>query len=372
MSSISFNLQAPRPVRRLLLLLLAVLIFTVLSFLLEPRRRSLNCRSFWSCVSGRPAYTTEVPEDQQFNVAETTLSDGTVRFNRKLREGSQSILFLVLTRDGASWSRDFQSTRRSIYDFLDLLASTKLEAQDISLGLLTASRGEYDLLKTATDEIPLGRVTVFHRNDTGASFDYADRHRPDVQDERRAAVARTRNYLMTRALLDETHVVWVDADVVEFSSGIVQTMLHHAATNAAAGVITARCEQNQMDNYDKNAWALGPDSKLLTTADFASSRPEMKDELARSKKLVPELVKDTVDGELVPLDSVGGTLLYLRADLVRQGLVFPWWSVVGTGWTSDGWVGLETEGLCHLSKRMDGGGCFVLGGTHKTRHTDWG
>ena len=72
------------------------------------------------------------------------------------------------------------------------------------------------------------------------------------------------------------------------------------------------------------------------------------------------------------MDSVGGTILYIRANLIREGVVFPHFNIVGTTWEQAGWVGVETEGLCYMAKGLVGGGCYVLGGKHHVRHSDWG
>jgi len=365
-----------RTLIRLSLLVSAALAVVFLSLLFEPRRRSLNCRTFWTCISLPASYNSEIintpitENNQEVHVTEVKLPDGTVRFTRQILGRNPTTLLLLLTRDAASWSRDFQSTRRSVYDFLDLVAKTGLPSQELALGILTASADEFDVIKTATDGVPLGKVTVFHRNDEGDTFDYAERHRHDIQDKRRATLAQLRNYLMSRALGDESHVVWMDADVVELSKRIVQTMISHAESRSDVGVITARCEQNELDNYDKNAWAIQSSSRLDETD--GKEREDLEEQLTQLKTWVPDLIKGTTDTDLIALDSVGGTLLYLRAELVRRGLVFPWWPVVGTRWDKDGWLGLETEGLCYISSRMEDGGCFVLGGSHKSRHTDWG
>ncbi|KAJ4287165.1 hypothetical protein N0V90_012563 [Kalmusia sp. IMI 367209] len=349
-----------RTLLRLCLVVPVVLVLISLPLLFEPRRRSFNCRSFWSCISGPSSYNEDVAAplkgsgDLKADVSEATLPDGTVRFTRRNPAHTPSTLVLVLTRDAGSWSHDYHSTQRSVYDFLDLLASTKLALPNVAVGILTASADEFKAIQKATEGVPLGRVTILQRNDTGSSFEYGDRHKPDIQDERRALLARLRNYLMNGALQDESHIFWVDADVVEFSEGIVQTMLKHAESRADVGILTARCERDTLYNYDMNAWKVAP---AELDAANATDRVALQDKLEHSKTWVPELMKDTSNEDLVPLDSVGGTLLYMRAELVRQGLIFPWWSAVGTGW--------EREG-------MEGGGCFVLGGSHKTRHADQG
>lgn len=359
---------------RLLGLFTVVPIFLSLLLLFNPHERSFDGKHLWSCVSNTSPYYGDQPSvrtknDHGLKTIEAQLPDGTLRFTRVNPAHTPSTLVLVLTRDAGSWSRDYKSEPRSVHDFLQLLNSTKLSLPDVALGIMTASKDEFKAIKNAVQDSPLGRVTIIHREDTGSGFKYSDRHKPEVQDQRRALLARLRNYLMNGAIQDEKHIFWIDADVVEFSPDITQTMLKHAESRADVGILTARCERDTLYNYDMNAWKV--ESGVLDTA-IGAERSQQQNRLEHSKTWVPDLIKDTGDKDLVPLDSVGGTLLYIRADLVREGLIFPWWGVVGAGWEREGYVGLETEGLCYLSARMEGGGCFVLGGSHKTRHADQG
>jgi mannan polymerase complexes MNN9 subunit len=175
---------------------------------------------------------------------------------------------------------------------------------------------------------------------------------------------------MSRALEDEKHIVWLDADVVFLSDGIVQTMVSHSEKVDDAGIITARCHQNQMENYDKNAWRVGDGSVQGVIPD--DERAASVQKLAETRVMVDQAIMGTDDSDIVPLDSVGGTILYIRASLVREGVVFPHFNIVGTTWEQSGWIGVETEGLCYMAKGLPGGGCYVLGGKHHVRHSDWG
>ncbi|RLN96327.1 hypothetical protein BBJ28_00006757 [Nothophytophthora sp. Chile5] len=51
----------------------------------------------------------------------------------------------------------------------------------------------------------------------------------------------------------------------------------------------------------------------------------------------------------LPLDSVGGSVLYVRADVHRQGVLFPPHYVIGSEWEAEGYDGIETEGLCYIA-----------------------
>lgn len=53
------------------------------------------------------------------------------------------------------------------------------------------------------------------------------------------------------------------------------------------------------------------------------------------------------------LNSVGGTILYVKAAVHRDGVVFPVANVVGAEWEQQGYTGLETEGICWLAKFLN-------------------
>ncbi|KAK3070463.1 hypothetical protein LTR53_010419 [Teratosphaeriaceae sp. CCFEE 6253] len=358
---------------RLAAVLTSLVLLWLVWFTLEPRRTAYSCRTLRSCIGLDHAHSfsgsgSALPAD----VAESlvALRHGTLRFTRERLHADPTLLVLVLTRDNASWSSDFRSTQRSFHDFLDLLASTGLDLNTVSLGIWTSSADEFQVMKASVDRVRLARATIYFQEDTAAGAPYEQRHNPQVQLARRGRLATLRNRLMLSVLDDEEHMLWIDADVVELSPRIIQTMLQHSANDTDAGIITALCHQNQMINYDKNAWK-------VNSPDLLGPVPEERREAAVSKLveerlMLPELTKNTDDDALVQIDSVGGTILYMRAELVRQGLVFPHFNIVGTTFAQTGWIGVETEGLCYMARGLDGGGCYVLGGSHHARHTDWG
>ncbi|KAF7514876.1 hypothetical protein G7054_g14926 [Neopestalotiopsis clavispora] len=353
----------------------AVVLFVfLLVSTLEPRRRSYSCKTLSSCLwspQHRYAHAT-TPVEPVLYYRSRVLSDGVEFFERKMADIEPEILILVLNKDQSSWSKDFRSTDRSIYDFLDLLVSTGLDFTNVTLGFMTTSQDEFAEMKVASSELPFARTVLVYQQDDGPKFSYQERHSPIVQRERRAWIAALRNYLTLRTLDDEEHIFWMDADVVEFSDGILQTMLSHTAARDDVGILTTRCQQHLIESYDKNAWVIDKERAHLLGPVDDEARQDVLSELVGSRRYADEIIKGTSDADLIPLDSTGGTLLYIRSDLVRRGLVFPTYNVVGSTWSQDGWIGIETEGLCYAASHMKGGGCFVLGGDHHIRHADWG
>jgi hypothetical protein len=113
-----------------------------------------------------------------------------------------------------------------------------------------------------------------------------------LQLPRRTALAKARNHLLSRALVDEDWVLWIDVDVVEYPHDIIERLL---ATGKDIVHPHCVCEYGGA-SFDLNAWA------------------------DRGHRHMDDLRNR---GELVRLDSVGGTMLLVRADAHRDGLVFP-------------------------------------------------
>lgn len=113
-----------------------------------------------------------------------------------------------------------------------------------------------------------------------------------IQLERRSVLARSRNYLLSRALDDEDWVLWLDIDIIEYPADIVERLV---ATGKP--IVQPHCVLDYGGpTYDLNAWRDKGKYHLQ----------DLRDE-----------------GELVKLHAVGGTMLLIRADIHRQGLIFP-------------------------------------------------
>jgi hypothetical protein len=144
------------------------------------------------------------------------------------------------------------------------------------------------------------------------------RYAHHLQVRRRSVLAKSRNHLLFRALDDEDWVLWLDADVVEYPADIVERLL---ATGKE--IVQPNCVYEYGGtSFDLNAWR---DQGRLHLHDLRA------------------------EGDLVPLDSVGGTMLLVRADVHRDGLVFPCFPYGLANpkvRTNNYWTGeLETEGL---------------------------
>ena len=115
---------------------------------------------------------------------------------------------------------------------------------------------------------------------------------PHLQIPRRTILAKSRNHLLMRALDDEDWVLWVDVDLIDYPADIVEHLLTYGKDILQPHCV---CEPGG-PTFDLNAW---------------------------SRDGTLHMDRQRGGPALVRLDAVGGTMLLVRADLHRDGLVFP-------------------------------------------------
>lgn len=183
-----------------------------------------------------------------------------------------------------------------------------------------------------------------------ASQDESERHKMSNQKARRAVMAKARNSLLFTTLGPATSwVLWLDSDIVESPPTLIQDLAKHDKP-----LIVANCfqryyneETKKMDErpYDYNSWqdsdiaknmaaTMGPDDILL----------EGYAEMATYRTLMAHMSSEGGDTDLVvPLDGVGGTALLVKADVHRDGAMFPPFAFYHL---------IETEGFARMAKRL--------------------
>ena len=178
------------------------------------------------------------------------------------------------------------------------------------------------------------------------------------QRARRAAMSRARNSLLFTTMGPSTAwVLWLDSDIVETPPSLIQDLASHDKP-----VIVPNCYQRYTDDsgkaavrpYDYNSWqdsdraaqianTLGPDDILLEGyAEMATYRRLM----AYSADPDPERERN----KIMPLDGVGGTALLVKAEVHRDGAMFPPFAFYHL---------METEGFAKMVRRL-GSSCWGL------------
>ncbi|KAI9732050.1 MAG: Golgi mannosyltransferase complex subunit [Claussenomyces sp. TS43310] len=182
------------------------------------------------------------------------------------------------------------------------------------------------------------------------SQDEAERHKMDNQKIRRAAMSRARNSLLFTTLGPSTSwVLWLDSDIVETPPSLIEDLASHDKP-----IIVPNCFQRFYDPklkahserpYDFNSWKdssraqelgaqMGPEEILL----------EGYAEMATYRTLMAYLHEPNGDVNAeVDLDGVGGTALMVKADVHRDGAMFPPFPFYHL---------IETEGFARMARRL--------------------
>lgn len=182
------------------------------------------------------------------------------------------------------------------------------------------------------------------------SQDESERHKMQNQKVRRAAMSKARNSLLFTTLGPATSwVLWLDADIVESPPSLIQDLAAHdkpiVVPNCFQRFYNADQKKQDERPYDFNNWQdsptaqdlrsrMGPDDILL----------EGYAEMPTYRALMAYLYEAEGDRNLeIPLDGVGGTAVLVKADVHRDGAMFPAFPFYNL---------IETEGFAKMAKRL--------------------
>ena len=188
------------------------------------------------------------------------------------------------------------------------------------------------------------------------SQDEAERHKMENQKVRRSAMSRARNSLLFTTIGPSTAwVLWLDADIVESPPSLIQDLASHDKP-----VIVPNCFQRYTDDagkaavrpYDYNSWQ---DSEIAAEIARKMSPEEILlegyAEMATYRLLMAQKGEQGGDPKtIMPLDGVGGTALLVKAEVHRDGAMFPAFAFYHL---------METEGFAKMARRL-GWSCWGL------------
>ena len=195
------------------------------------------------------------------------------------------VLILTPLKDAEPW----------LVTYWSLLYRLTYPRHLISLGFLESDSSDntFELLRRHQPALhrDFRRALMWKRDFRYAIPEGMDRHTESIQVERRTVLARSRNHLLFHALDDEDWVLWMDVDLLDYPPDVIETLL---ATGKE--IVQPHCVIHYGGpTYDQNAW----------TEHGRNHMDSMRDK------------------DLVRLDAVGGTMLLVKADLHRDGLIFP-------------------------------------------------
>ncbi|KAI1859864.1 hypothetical protein JX265_010313 [Neoarthrinium moseri] len=325
----------------------AVLCLFIIYFLSQSGSSTGSHSSAHKHRPARPAPKSTVQhirrDVQRFNLNQVTITGDPVANREKI---------LILT----PMARFYQ-------DYWDNLMKLNYPHELITLGFILPKNKEGNAatsaLQAAITKAQKGpakerfRRVIIERQDFEpplSSQDESERHKLQNQKERRASMSRARNSLLFTTLGPDTSwVLWLDADIVETPRTLIQDLASHDKP-----VVVPNCFQRYTGDdgkdaeraYDFNSWQdsvtaqemaakMGNDDLLL----------EGYAELPTYRTLMAYMeMEDPTDTRAeVPLDGVGGTALMVRAEVHRDGAMFPPFPFYHL---------IETEGFAKMAKRL--------------------
>ncbi|GJJ75683.1 hypothetical protein EMPS_08041 [Entomortierella parvispora] len=214
---------------------------------------------------------------------------------------------------------------------------------NLRIAILVSDKDEHNAILDYVQRLPKNSrsgppVQVLYR-EKDLGIERLDRKDDNVQRNRRRLLARLRNFLLYSTLRDEDFVFWIDSDMIEIPSDLMSRM-----ARSGKDIITTPARFGPNGHfYDLNAWA----------GDRIKPNAEEQKTIEEGGIFVPRhaAVKfaHDLEGEFGHLDSVGGTVLFVRSEVHKEGAAFTTNYVIGSGWKHEGYDGIETEGLCYVA-----------------------
>jgi hypothetical protein len=236
-----------------------------------------------------------------------------------------SVLVLTPMRDA----------ERFLPRYLQLLEQLDYPRDRLSLGILEGDSrdGAYAWLQEHRSrfEARMRKVTIQQRH-YGHHVARDARHHGAAQYLRRRQIALARNALFQSAYAGEDYVLWIDVDVVAYPTDVLSQML-------AAGkeILVPHCVLDPGGpTFDLNSFVRRADRS-------ASPWSHAQQGIVQPPRGADRLYLESFRGQpLVELDAVGGTMLLVHADVLRDGTItFPPFSFRGY---------IETEGFAMMAR----------------------
>lgn len=184
-----------------------------------------------------------------------------------------------------------------------------------------------------------------------ASQSEKERHKMENQKARRESMSRARNSLVFTTLGPSTSwVLWLDADIVETPATLIDDL-----TSQNRPVVVPNCYQRYYNTdskrmdvrpYDYNSWVDSETAEALAAElDADEILLEGYNEMATYRTLMAHLanVRSPDPERIMELDGVGGSALMVKADVHRDGAMFPAFPFYHL---------VETEGFAKMAKRL--------------------
>ncbi|ODQ59295.1 glycosyltransferase family 62 protein, partial [Wickerhamomyces anomalus NRRL Y-366-8] len=272
-------------------------------------------------------------------------------------QNNERVLFLVPLRDASAHLPMFFSHMKNLtypHNLIDLA----FLISDTSDSTIPDLKSHLKTIQADSDKSKrFGRIDIYEKNFgqiVGQSF--SDRHGFAAQGPRRKLMAIARNWLLTTALRpDHSWVYWRDADVETVPATIIEDLMHHDKDVIVPNIWRPLPDWLGSEQaYDLNSWQESEGGvELAEQLDEDAVIVEGYPEYATWRPHLAYLRDPYGDEEVeIELDGIGGVSILAKANVFRQGAMFPAFSFKKHA---------ETEAFGKLCKTM---GFNVIGLPH--------
>lgn len=203
----------------------------------------------------------------------------------------------------------------------------------------------------AENKLKFKKITLLRQDSNSLkSQSEKDRHAFKVQKDRRSMMALARNSLVFTTISPTTSwVLWLDADIVETPPTLIQDLAGHNKPVLSANVyqryFDESSKQDSIRPYDFNNWVESEEGlKIASTLGDDEIIVEGYAEMATYRPLMAHFYDAIGDVNTeMPLDGVGGGAVLVKADVHRDGAMFPSFPFYHL---------IETEGFAKMAKRL--------------------
>jgi mannan polymerase complexes MNN9 subunit len=178
----------------------------------------------------------------------------------------------------------------------------------------------------------------------------SERHKIENQKMRRGAMAKARNSLLFTTMGPTTSwVLWLDGDIIETPESLIQDLAAHdkpiIAPNCFQRYYNEDAKERDVRGYDFNNWVDSPTAKEMgARMGNDDILLEGYESMPTYRSLMAKMRDEGQDPNIeVQLDGVGGTTLLVKAEVHRDGAMFPPFAFYHL---------IETEGFAKMASRL--------------------
>jgi Anp1 len=237
------------------------------------------------------------------------------------------IVVLTILKDHTSWG-----SGRDVKDYIKMLKSMNYPFHLISVEMLISDKDEFDRIQKEIEAQDLSNFKLYYYKDD-VHISRETRHKDNIQDVRRAMLARIRNKLLKLADLRRSYgVVWIDSDLTYIPPNLLRDCI-----TSGKDIIMPFCGlgDDKYRDYDLNAYKV-INGKRVQLKELYSNNPLRK---------------------FIEIDSVGGTFLFLKTNVHLDGVLYSETQILNKLNHNV----LETEGIC-LEAQKRGYKCWFING----------